>query len=192
MKTPPSRARWSCRIVRHWSSEESSHVAACADCQRFFAAGRVLESALRRDALQHAVEPDHGFEQRLLRAVRQAEAAPAREDGSRRSLGIWAVGAALAAVACAVIVLQRGPGAGPGTVAAGSAAEDAALLVEAVQSLSDRMVDSVIPSAGALVADNPLQRELDSLQTDARSALRFLALNFLPAEPAAEAQPRSG
>lgn len=193
MKTPPPRARLFCRIVRHWSSEESAHVAACADCQRFFAASRSLESALRREAGRRLSEPSAGFEQRLLNAVRRAEAAPAREEAVRRSSGLWVAGAALAAVACGVFVLQRGPGgAGTPEVAGGVAAGDAAVIADAVKSLSDRLVDSVIPSAGAMVADNPLQRELDSLQTDARSALRFLAMNFLPAAPTAVAQPRSG
>lgn len=194
MKTPPPRARLFCRIVRHWSSEESAHVAACGDCQQFFAASRALESGLRRDASRLAVEPDAGFEQRLLNAVRRAEAAPAREEVSRRgSGGLWLAGAALAAVACGVFVAQWDAGKrSQAEVASGATAADAAVIIDAVQSLSDRLVETVIPSAGAMVADNPLQRELDSLQTDARSALRFLAMNFLPAAPAAAAQPRSG
>ncbi len=193
MKTPPPRARLFCRIVRHWSSEESAHVAACADCQRFFAASRGLESALRRDAGRVSVEPDAGFERRLLNAVRRAAAAPVREEALRHRSGIWVAGAALAAVACGVFVFQREPGKlGQTEVAIGATAADAAVIVDAVQSLSDRLVETVIPSAGAMVADNPLQREFDSLQTDARSALRFLAMNFLPAAPAAGAQPRSG
>lgn len=193
MKTPPPRARLFCRIVRHWLSEESAHVAACADCQRFFAASRSLESALRRDSSRVSVGPDAGFEQRLLNAVRRAEAAPAREEASRHRNGIWVAGAALAAVAFGVFVFQRESGKlGQAEVASGATAADAAVIVDAVQSLSDRLVETVIPSAGAMVADNPLQREFDSLQTDARSALRFLAMNFLPAAPAAGAQPRSG
>ena len=193
MKTPPPRARLLCRIVRPWSSEESAHVTACADCQRFFAASRSLESALRRAAGCVSIEPDAGFEQRLLHAVRRAEAAPAREEASRPRSGIRVAGAALAAVAFGVFVFQRESGKlGQAEVASGATAADAAVIVDAVQSLSDRLVETVIPSAGAMVADNPLQREFDSLQTDARSALRFLAMNFLPAAPAAGAQPRSG
>lgn len=193
MKTPPLRARLFCRIVRHWSSEESAHLAACVDCQQFFAASRALESGLRRDASRLAVEPDAGFEQRLLNAVRRAEAAPAREEAFRHRSGLWLAGAALAVVACGVFVAQREAGKRSQTeVASGATAADAAVIIDAVQSLSDRLVETVIPSAGAMVADNPLQRELDSLQTDARSALRFLAMNFLPAAPAAAAQPRSG
>jgi len=193
MKTSSPRARLFCRIVRPWSSEESAHVAACADCQRFFAASRSLESGLRRDASRLASEPDAGFEQRLLNAVRRAEAAPAREESSWHRSGLWLAGAALAAVACGVFVIQRESGKlGQTEIAGGATAADAAVIVDAVQSLSDRLVETVIPSAGAMVADNPLQRELDSLQTDARSALRFLAMNFLPTAPAAGAQPRSG
>jgi hypothetical protein len=37
------------------------------------------------------------------------------------------------------------------------------------------------PAAGALLAADPLQQEADAVVADARSALGFLALNFLPA-----------
>ncbi len=192
MKTPSPHARLYCRIVRHWSAAESAHVAGCADCQEYFAAGRSLETSLRRDAARLASEPDAGFEQRLLHAVRRAEAAPARAT-MQRGNGLWIAGGAMAAIACGVFVMQqRGPGGRSTTeVASAVTSQDAAMVVEVVQSLSNRLVDSVIPSAGALVADNPLQRELDSLQTDARSALRFLAMNFLPAVPDT-VQPKSG
>ncbi len=191
MKTSPPRARLYCRLVRQWSTEASAHVAGCADCQRYFAASGTFESALRRDASHLSTEPSVGFEQRLMNAVRRAGPAPARETVHRPS-GPWIFGAALAAIACGVFVFQRGPGGTTETqVAAATARADAAVIVDAVESLSNRLVESVIPSAGAIVADNPLQRELDSIYTDARSALGFLAMNFLPAGQAA-VPPRSG
>jgi hypothetical protein len=52
------------------------------------------------------------------------------------------------------------------------------------KSISTLWQNSVAPSARTLVADNPLQHELDSVYSDTRSALNFLALNFLPTSPA--------
>jgi hypothetical protein len=70
------------------------------------------------------------------------------------------------------------------------AATEAAVIVDAVETFSNRLVDSVIPSAGKLVAQNPLQEEIGSVYSDMRSALDFLALNFLPASTT-RAEPRS-
>lgn len=189
MKTPSPRARLVCRVVRSWCSAESAHVSSCADCQRFFAATRVLETSLRRDAAKLSIEADtdHGFEQRILHAVRRS-AAPVR---TRHRGGLGITGAALAAVAIGLVIFQGRRASEMNAVSASLARADAALLVDAVQTLSHRLVDSVIPSAGALVADNPMQRELDSIYADARSALGFLALNFMPAA-GQRAEPRSG
>jgi hypothetical protein len=52
------------------------------------------------------------------------------------------------------------------------------------KSISTLWQNSVVPKAQTLVVDNPLQHELDSVYSDTRSALNFLALNFLPTTPA--------
>jgi hypothetical protein len=191
----PSRVRWFCRAVRQWGSGESSHVATCADCREFFAAAGALESALRRDVAGAAAAPDDGLERRILHAVRRAgaESAPGRTRTWNQS-GFWVAGAAAAALAVAWVAFQRGSReveSAENSVVVTVTKDDAEALVATVNSLSGQLVDSVIPSAVAMVADNPLQREVDSIYAEARSALGFLALNFLPTAPA-NMPPRSG
>jgi hypothetical protein len=58
------------------------------------------------------------------------------------------------------------------------------MLVNDVDALRSRLLASVEPTAKTLAEQNPLTQELDSVQADARSALGFLALNFLPSDSA--------
>ena len=178
--TPPSQPRLFCRVVRQWSSVVAGggtrHLGSCADCRAYFESADALETSLRRDApawAQATPEPSAGFEQRVLNAVTPATepAAAARRHPWR---GAWAVAGALAVVAA--IGFYR-PVAGPVRPAT---ADDAAMLAGVVREVSRGLVENVIPATGALVADNSLQREFDAIYADARSALGFLALNFLP------------
>jgi hypothetical protein len=74
-----------------------------------------------------------------------------------------------------------------------STAEQTAAILETVETLSTQLMESVIPRAGGIVSTNPLQEELGLVYSDMRSALDFLALNFLPtAPPSSELPPRSG
>lgn len=190
-----SRVRPGCRLVRRWCAlvgeAAPRHAVSCADCRRYFQAGDALETSLRREAApwaEAAPEPSADFEQRLLRSIREETAAPTPGLSRPITSSPWrswmASGAALAA--CAVIVGVGYFRPGPAGVSRGesSGAADAAVVLDAVRTLSDGWVDTVIPSAGALVTDNPLQREMDSIYADARSALGFLAWNFLPSAAA--------
>ena len=190
MKTPSSpRVGLVCRVVRLRGSAEPSHVAGCADCRQFFAAAAALDSALRRDAARAVTAVDDDLERRIMQAVRASAKQPTRGHARAESYrGLWTAGAALVALAFAVVILQRGPrDAEPKVTRA-----DADAIVDTVNSLSDQLVDSVIPSAAALVTDNPLQTEIDSIKADAQSALGFLALNFMPTASGKTALPRSG
>jgi hypothetical protein len=60
------------------------------------------------------------------------------------------------------------------------AANESAVILSTVEAMSTQLVDTVIPAAGEFVAHNPLQEELGLVYSDVRSALDFLALNFLP------------
>lgn len=211
-----SRPRVVCRLVRHWCAiadpANSRHVAACADCREYFQKVNALEVGLRREAplaTRGAVAPSAGLEREILRAVRASAAevrtAPGRTWRGWNPVLLGAAAAAVLAVGATFVVLDRGPvGApmtGPQSAAAISTsnpattpsntvnAADAALIAEVVDSLSSKLTDSVIPTASEMVANNPLQRELDYVYDDARSALDFLALNFLPSATAASAPP---
>ena len=184
------RPRLACRIARLWCSvandRPSRHVAACPDCQAFLAANAALERELRSDAVRASAElhPSDAFAQSIIRAVRTTER-PSRPSGMRA--GSWLLGGLGIAAAAAVAVGLMAPRAilpGSGTpVASANPSEDAAAIAQTVESLSVQFVDTVIPSAGELVAENPLQRELSSMYSDVRSALDFLAMNFSPTAP---------
>jgi hypothetical protein len=181
------KTSWRCLIVRQWSAlradDSPPHAASCADCRQYFASLQQLENSLRTTADRPSVEEGDtpsAFEQRILRAVRNA---PAATERPATRAWLWATsGLSIAAAAALVLgparTAQRSPVGSDRLLA-----QDAQAIVSAVESLSNGLVDSVIPSAGEIVAGNPLQQELGSVYSDARSALNFLAMNFLPNSP---------
>jgi hypothetical protein len=192
-----TRPRLVCRIVRLWcavSDAKPEHASTCASCRVCFAAAGDLESALRRDAAPSRSDPvssNPTFEQQILRAVRNSSADPARVRSSNATR-IWALGGMCTAVAAVAVVLSLRPDASREQHARNASAaptDDAAVIIRTVESLSTEFVTSVIPSAGKLAVHNPLQEELGSVYSDMRSALDFLALNFLPATPVPSAPP---
>jgi len=185
--TPSSQPRFICRVVRLWSSVlgptvggRSRHIDTCADCRQFFHVGDELESALRRDAVRYASVPPTGIEQRIMQAVDRSTrtARPARSP-----LTLILAGSAIAAVALIAFIVKYPAFPGQDRAATSPSAQVNDALVVA-KSISTLWQNSVVPSAQTLVVDNPLQHELDSVYSDTRSALNFLALNFLPTNPA--------
>lgn len=181
MKTTPlPRPPIVCRVVRGWNSISpgggARHAESCAACRAVFATSAAFDAALRSEAgewAQATPAPTVGFERRIVNAVGQAKAPPAAERSSAwRGAGAAATGLAV----IAALAFFR-PASGPTRDASQA---NAAMLVSAVESVSRGFVETVIPSAGALVGDNPMQREFDAIYADARSAVRFLAMNFLP------------
>jgi anti-sigma factor RsiW len=184
MKTSTS-PRLTCRLVRGWVSVCGSasagaprglgagHVATCPDCQHFFRACDELDLALKRDAARHAPVPPAGLEQRIMRAVNQS----APEPRAPRYVPL-ALAGAVACAALAVLVFQQ-------------RSSPTNVTVPDVPALAANQVwTSLKPSADALLAGDPLQREVDAVVSDARSAVRFLQRNFLPSAP--EPQGRRG
>ena len=183
-----------CRITRFTcgitSPRTSRHIASCSECQAYFHASDSLTNALRQEARQtqrETVTPSPGFEADILRAVRNAR--PATNSRFDLKHGLWTFSsfAAAAAVIMGVFTMYRTK-----TISTESSAEDARAIVGVVASLSNELVDTVIPTAGELVGGNPLQRELGLVYSDVRSALDFLALNFSPTVggPASPARPQ--
>jgi hypothetical protein len=175
-------------MVRDLPAHRPTHIATCASCRSCLQASLTLEKTLRQEAVQRREElgTSETLQREILRAVRVA--APKPDYSRGRSAGrAWAVGG-LGAVA-AIVALMAGLRHEPIAEQRGSVSEPAttaevAVIIETVDSLSNEFVESVLPTAGGLVANNPLQRELTSVYSDMRSALDFLALNFLPAAPA--------
>jgi len=190
-----------CRTTRLWcvlsDSTTSAHVARCGACQHHFAAISTLSSALRHEAGVTLAALDRSAEPRILRAVRNARAEQTVGANETRSsswgLTVTAVTgvAAVAALVVASFLIQpeRAPLPSPARVAVASesapVSPEAILLVEAMKSWSEQWSETVLPSAGALATQNLLQQEMSSAYADARAALDFLALNFLPAKPPA-------
>lgn len=171
--------RFTCRVVRLWSSVSGgtpAHCATCPDCQAFFAAGDALENALRREAPLTAATPMIGLDQRIARAVRESSPTPERVR-SRGPIAIW-VGAGAAAALAVTMALNR-PGVSAETPDP-SAADLKNLVLGTVNDLSDRWETKIVPATQTAVANNPLQQELDSVAASSRSAVSFLATNFLP------------
>jgi len=190
-----------CRATRLWcvlsDSTTSAHVARCGACQRHFAGISTLSSALRHEAGVTLAALDRSAEQRILRAVRNARAEQAvganepRSSSWRLTVTALAGAAAVGALVVASFLIQpeRASVASTARVAVASesapVSPEAVLLVEAMQSWSEKWTETVLPSAGALATQNLMQQEMSSAYADARAALDFLALNFLPANPPA-------
>ncbi len=191
----PFSVRLVCRVTRLWcvvsDSTSSTHVAQCDACQRHFAGVSALSSALHREAGVALAALEPSAEQRILRAVRddRAEQTIAANDPGRSSWrlkvpALAGVAAVTALVVASFLIQRERPPVGS-TARMAAAAEsapvspEAVLLVEALQSWSEQWSETVLPSAGQLAANNPLQEEISSVYADARAALDFLAVNFL-------------
>jgi hypothetical protein len=118
------------------------------------------------------------IEQRVIDAVRRSARQPARSESSRRALGPLLIAGAVASVALVALVLRMTP-----FFRAAEKVRPAALAaveLTADETMSPSGWERVQPEAIALLEGEPLRREVDAVYADARSALGFLALNFLP------------
>ena len=189
--TSTESPRFFCRVVRWWSALTersaptagrgpfSGHRADCQACREYFASTAALENGLRRAATVGMPAVPSGIEQRIVDAVRRARV-PAREP-ARRALPLWSIGLATAAATVALVLVLGRSRPSPEVISEGASA-DITAVVAAIQSLPQHYRETLAPSAARLAAADPLGREFDSVRTDARSALSFLAANFLPSE----------
>lgn len=183
------KPRLACRLARTVSAVRdhaaSRHLATCPDCQAWLATSAQLDAALRHAAPAARPAAAGDLDARILAAVREADVtpAPAHAVPARRWLAL-----ASGVAAAALLALTISPRLGPERL---DPADEAAAFAATVGTLSDQLVEQVLPSAGTLIAENPLQDELSAVYTDARSALDFLVLNFLPGSTPT-ATPRNG
>jgi hypothetical protein len=185
------RPKLICRMARSWVAifgpAGSRHCETCPDCQDYFAAADALEHALKRDARRADAVFPAGLDERIIRAVNQS--AHARQpQRSRRGAPIWMLAGVAACAAVAVVVFRStsvpggsGPSAGPIDLSA----------IVSADSPPARLWNSLQPAAGELLSDTSLETEVDSVYADARSAIRFLSLNFLPEVPSSLQDPNS-
>lgn len=148
------------------------HCTTCADCGNFFAASDQLETSLRRQAVMTTPVPAT-LERRILNVVQPSP----REERRHPRQFAWALGGLTAAAVAAVSVMRIQP-VPPAQTPEPAASIDDVLIV--AQELPKQWFATLQPNAVKLLETNPLQQEIASVSSDARSALSFLALNFLP------------
>jgi hypothetical protein len=180
------KTQLTCHLVRGWKGIFGSsvphegigagHIAGCPACQAYFAASSELTAALRRGAVEQRQDAPAGFDLRVLAALN--EPAPRRAPRERH-VGrlVLAFGGVAAAVALVFVPLSRRPRSHvENTVPAGNTA---AMPVPATLN----PIPALDASVNAVLAKEPLQQEVHSVYADARSAVRFLEMNFLPDAP---------
>ncbi len=182
--TPTESPRLLCRAVRWWAALTDSgtatatgHRANCPACRAYFDSLAALETRLRHDAHALTSTAPAGLEPRIAAAVRRAQSpAPVRH---RQPLVWWAAGVTTATAAAALaLVMNRSPSPAP-TGAEAEPAEIAAVFKALTEFPSQ--LDQLLPRPGTRMGGaDPLDHELGNVKADARSALAFLAANFLP------------
>lgn len=182
--------RLSCRLVRMFSAsgQSSRHAEACADCQRYFQASAQLDAVLRRDAIRFAPAAPSGLEHGIMQAIHAAMppsemARPRARQNSSRA-GWWAgISVALAAVIALAVGLVQPPASQathPNSPAGVAVTENANAAAPSDESTVQRLWNTFVPPAEKIATAEPLQDELDAVYSDTRSAIDFLAANFLP------------
>lgn len=185
MSAPEShRLPLACRITR-WraalgdasGSGLRGHCSNCAECRSYFEIANQLESTLRRGAAPARVLASGSLEARILNAVKHSHEAE-RQPPRRQP---WQLAGVAVAAAIAVVVfyrIQDRPSAS--TPESGASIED---VLAVANDLPKRWLAAIQPNAVKLLEQNALQTEMALVSSDARSALDFLALNFMPSSP---------
>lgn len=188
MKTSVAKEpRLMCRLVQGWVSVfgdgaavpqrgvGARHVAACECCRQYFNECTVLESSLRRGAKDENETVDPDLERRIVAAVHGSARRPQRR---RSPLAAISLAGAAACAALAVVLASRTP------VPQDESSMAPRRVATARNSTAGNLWGELRPTADAILDAQPLQREADAVYSDARSAIGFLALNFLPSVPA--------
>jgi len=185
-----AKKRFICRVVRlklalvGEAAEPTGHVKNCPDCQAYFHTDILLENTLRHSAPAEKQPVPADLAATILRAVHQSTPPPRRSH-----VPAWtALAGATAVVALSFFATNRSVSMRPAPSQNQPPAElrpaDIAKLVTNVDQLRLRLLNTVEPAAEKFTTENPLTQELQSARADARSALGFIALNFLPADSA--------
>jgi hypothetical protein len=158
-----------------------THLEGCPSCLRYYEQQREVSELLQRPADEKVGLPP-GLNESIMRAIRQESQARRTRGGRVRNLSPWLAPVALASVAlgAALILLLRDPAPDHPLIAD----EDSGPPEPAVAS-SDPAPSDYLRSWSTAI-DRPLDHELENVVADARTAVRFLAINFLPEDRTTE------
>ncbi len=183
------RKTLSCRLVQSWAAVLggaqpdqgngflTKHVGSCACCRDHFARNAELEGLLRREAVQARTALPSEIDGHYLRTIRSSEDSRRKPSVGTRPAVLWLAGCAAALAVLVAVIQMRSPTA---DVVAIESTEQADEWPETAVVSTEGWWTDLTPSAGELLDGEPLQREVAAVVSDARSALGFLALNFLP------------
>lgn len=183
------RKTFSCRLVQGWAAWSggdhpdqgngfvATHVGRCDCCREHFARNAELEGLLRREGVQARSILSSEIDAHYLRNIRNSADASRQPAAAIRPAMLWLSGCAAALAVLVAITQMRSPNTDLVLIEPADQAEEWS---ETVVISADGWWTDLRPSAGDLLEAEPLQREVDAVVSDARSALGFLALNFLP------------
>lgn len=185
-KSTASSPQLTCRVVRFWSlacrdNAQPDHLRTCEACRAYFLASHQLDTVLRENSFSVQVEMPSNLEHRVMRAVHSyAPLTPASRQPSR----VFSYALAGSAAALAVVTIAYFySGAHSHPSPASEYAADVAQVVASVRAFPANLTQKIQAPAQRL-NENPLQREVQNVYSDAESALNFLAVNFLPGSSA--------
>jgi hypothetical protein len=181
-----------CRITR-WRAALGApsnpgvlgHSSSCAQCRSYFETADQLEGSLRRDAGPARTLASGTLEARILNAVKHSHE-PASRRQRRPSWAMAAMGVAAALAVVTVFQIQVDPT--PDTRGPDASIED---VLAVANELPKQWFDAIQPNAVKLLEQNALRTEIALVSSDARSAVDFLTLNFMPSSPQSRNDPQA-
>lgn len=150
------------------------HLETCASCREFYARQRAVAGMLQRPVADEEPYPD-GLNASIMRAIDEPDDSAAYAAPRRRQFSPWLPPLAFASVAllAALYLVVRQPD-----------PEEPVLASSEPAAIEEVVVQETAPSeyirSWSIAINQPLDNELESVVADARSAVQFLAFNFLP------------
>ncbi len=180
-----------CRLARFWSSVLIDgaagyspgwllrHLEGCPCCQEYLVADRALERSLRQAAIRVPHSPPPFLQARILNTLKRSTQPAPPSHWPRTAVLPASMAAGLALLTLILYHPPSQPDA-TGTPRPSSAPSSGLRSRQAAELNLWTLVPPCPPAAAALLDASPLQNEADAVYADALSAVRFLAMNFLP------------